>query len=143
MERTAQEREASSCACEFIQHGKYAPLLTHQRNRLRGLKLPPPPTCLEPPPWHPQEQGLVSRAPVSGFRHKRPERSGNVPRALSGLWTGGTPCPLSSEQAVQRWCSPHHVTSDALRLFSLVTAFSKPGREKMQSRSCTPAGQRC
>ena len=98
-----------------------------------------PPTRLEPPPWHPQEQGLVSRAPASGFRHKRLERSGNVPRALSGLGTGGTPWPFSSEQAIQGWCSPHHVTSDALRLFSLVTAFSEPSRKKMQNRSCTPS----
>ena len=62
-----------------------APLLTHQGNGPRGPKLPPPPTSLGP-----TRTGLVSRAPVSGFRHGRLERSGNVPRALLGLGTGGT-----------------------------------------------------
>ena len=122
------------------------------KNKMNSLKnvrwvtFPSLPSCpLPPPAWNHRHGTHKNRGLCLG-----PPSLGSDISARKGLGTflvlsracgrgGGTPCPLSSEQAIQRWCSPHHVTSDALRLFSLVTAFSEPSSEKMQSRSCSRA----
>lgn len=98
-----------------------------------GLKLPPP-----PPAWNHhhgthKNRACVQGPHVSGFR-QAPGKVWERSSCSLGPVDGGDPVSSLVSRPVQRWCSPRHVTSDALRLFPLVTAFSEPGREDAKQK---------